>query len=114
MFGKLLLWFSSYLSDQRQRVVLNGIFFEWMAVLAGVTQGSILGPLLFHNFINYIAKCIGASIRVFADHTSLYIIADRPDQAAIILNTDLKTISARVNAWLVAFNPSKTLSTIFV
>ena len=47
-------------------------------------------PLLFLIFINDIVKCIGASIRLFVDDSSLYIIVDLPDQAAIILNTDLK------------------------
>ena len=107
---KILLWFSSYLSDRRQRVVLNGIFSDCMAVFAGVPQGSILGPLLFLIFINDIVKSIGASIRLFADDSSLYIIVDLPDQSAIILNTDLKTVSDWANSWLVAFNASKTLS----
>ena len=84
-----------------------------MAVFAGVPQGSILGPLLFLIFINDIVKCIGASIRLFAKNTSLYSIIDLPDQAARILNTDLKTISDWANSWLVTFNASKTLSIIF-
>ena len=66
------------------------MFSDWMAVFAGVPQDSILGPLLFLIFINDIVKCIGASIRLFADDTSMYIIVDLPDQAAIILNTDQK------------------------
>ena len=44
---KILLWLSSYLSDRRQRVVLNGIISDWIAVFAGVPQGSIIGPYYF-------------------------------------------------------------------
>ena len=60
-----------------------------MAVFAGVTQGSILGPLLFFIFINII-NCIGASILLFADDTGLYILVDLLDQEGRTLNTDLK------------------------
>ena len=109
----VLAWSSSYLSGRKQRVVFNGKFSEWVEALAGVPQGSILGPLLFLIYINDIVKRIGGSIRLFADDTSLYIIVDLPEQAARILNADLQTISQWTNSWLVTFNPSKTLSMIF-
>ena len=69
------------------------IFQKWVEVLAGVSQGSILGPLLFLIFINDIANHIGGSIRLFANDTSLYIIVNLPEDAARILNADLQTIS---------------------
>ena len=56
-----------------------------MEVLAGVLQGSLVGPMLFLWFIR-----IGSSIRLFADVTSLFVVDDLPEQAAVILNTDLK------------------------
>ena len=43
----LLTWFSDYLTDRKQRVVLPGTSSSWTSVKAGVLQGSILGPLLF-------------------------------------------------------------------
>ena len=70
----IINWFLSYLSNRRQRVVINGQASDWASVLAGVPQGSILGPLLFLIFINDIVKHIGCSIRLFADDTSLYIL----------------------------------------
>ncbi|MCG8077783.1 MAG: reverse transcriptase family protein, partial [Candidatus Thiodiazotropha taylori] len=108
--GNTLRWFSSYLSNRKHRVVLNGQSSDWAPVQAGVPQGSILGPLLFLLYINDIVNEIGCNIRLFADDTSLYIIVDCPLQAATLLNNDLSTISEWADKWLVAFNANKTLS----
>ena len=40
-------WFASYLSKRRQRVVINDQSLDWVQILAGDLQGSILGPPLF-------------------------------------------------------------------
>ena len=107
---RLLKWFSSYLSDRRQRVVINGQASGWTYIKAGVPQGSILGPLLFLIYINDIVNELHASVRLFADDTSLYIIVDTPNSAAIILNNDLNYITSWAADWLVDSNASKTLS----
>ncbi|MEW8546433.1 MAG: reverse transcriptase domain-containing protein, partial [Candidatus Thiodiazotropha sp.] len=109
---QLVQWFSSYLSDRKQRVVIDGQSSDWASVQAGVPQGSILGPLLFLLYINDIVRDIGCSIRLFADDTSLYIVVDSPQVAANLLNTDLNTISNWAETWLVDFNASKTSSMI--
>ena len=89
----LLRWFKSYLSHRRQRVVLNGVESNWADVLAGVPQGSILGPLLFLIYTNDIVNNIRSSIRLFADDTTIYIFINTPQTAAFILITDLETIN---------------------
>ena len=89
--GNLLLWFRSYLTDRKQRVVPCAES-EYTYIRAGVPQGSILGLLLFLLFINDIVDEIGCHIRLFADDTSLYITVENPDMAAELLNIDLDKI----------------------
>ena len=45
--GNLLSWFTSYLNMRSQNVVFRGKCSSLKNLLAGVPQGSILGPLLF-------------------------------------------------------------------
>ena len=47
--GNLLLLLTDFLKNRKQRVVLNGQVSSWADILAGVPQGSILGPLFFFN-----------------------------------------------------------------
>ena len=45
--NQALNWFTSYLSDRTQRVVVNGGLPDTFPLAQGVPQGSCLGPLLF-------------------------------------------------------------------
>ena len=111
-YDELLNWFSSYLSNRRQRVVINGQASEWTHVLVGVSQGSILELLLFLIYINGTLNELHASVRLFADDISLYIIVQNPNTAATILNHDLHCIETWGAQWLVDFNAVKTFSQI--
>ena len=40
-------WIEQWLTDRRQRVVIDGEVSNWKPFLSGVQQGSVLGPILF-------------------------------------------------------------------
>ena len=48
--GLLLDWSSDYLTNRKQRVVIQGGTSDWQFIRDGVPQGSILGPLLFFYY----------------------------------------------------------------
>jgi len=47
--GNLLSFLSNYLTDRKQTVILPGSHSTPIEILAGVPQGSILGPLMFFS-----------------------------------------------------------------
>ena len=44
-------WIEQWLTDRRQRVVVDGEVSNWKSVLSGVPQGSLSGPILFLIYI---------------------------------------------------------------
>ena len=62
--GNLLSLLKSFLNNMFQRVVLNGQCSNWLSLLAGVPQGSILGPLLFLIYINDLPDGLESSVKL--------------------------------------------------
>ena len=63
-----------FLTNRKQRVVLNGKSSSWTNVKARVPQGSILGPLLFLIYIKDLSDGLSSNTKLFADDTSLFFM----------------------------------------
>ena len=50
--GSLLKLIENYLHNRKQRVLLNALYSDYSSIESGVTQGSVLGPLLFLVYIH--------------------------------------------------------------
>ena len=105
---------SSFLSNRRLRVVLDGKSSEEYRVNAGVPQGSILGPTLFLLYINDLPDDVICDIAICADDTTLYSRCDRASdlwqqlELASELESDLRGMVDWVKKWLVDFSAGKT------
>jgi len=58
--------------NRKMTVVINGEETNCAAVLSGVPQGSVLGPLLFLIYVNELPATIESSVRMFADDAKLW------------------------------------------
>ena len=65
-------WIEQWLTDRRQRVVVDGEVSNWKSVLSGVPQGSVLGPILFLIYINDLDDSITSNVLKFAGDTKLF------------------------------------------
>ena len=100
----------SYLTDRTQRCHVNGVLSTAQYVLCGIPQGSILGLLLFINYmLNDFSTCLQQTTPgMFADDT--YITTAHEDISAIdcSLNSDLTAAHNWLKTNKLSCNTSKT------
>ena len=71
--GTALRWLKSYLSNRQQYVEFNGVSSESLEIKCGVSQGSILGPLLFLLYTNDLCNASKVvDFIIFADDRNLF------------------------------------------
>ena len=99
--GIVLSWLKSYLSNRQQFVSIDNVESSLLNIKCGVPQGSILGPLLFLIYINYIVNSSTVlAFVLFADDTNI-----------VLSHTNLNELR-KVSSWFkcnkLSLNISKT------
>ena len=73
--GTSLAWIKSYLTNREQRVTINGVTSEAIALTIGVPQGSVLGPILYILFTSPMSATMeeySMDRQSYADDNQLY------------------------------------------
>ena len=117
--GQIFGLISSFLSNKRLRVVLDGKSSQEYPVNAGVPQGSIIGPKLFLLYINDLPDDVICNIAIYADDTTLYSKLDQASnlrkqlELASELESNIRDTVDWGRKWLVDFNAGKTQLVLF-
>ena len=83
---------------------------EWIPIVSGVSQGSVLGPFPFILYTSEMLELVEKRLYTYADDSTLLAVvrkpADRPAVAAS-LNRGLARIQEWCNHWCMILNPNK-------
>ena len=105
--GILRLLFD-YITNRKQRIKTGSSFSSWCDINTGVSQGSILGPLLLNIFINDLYFFITKSeICNFADDNTLYSCNKNLEHVFSNLKYDLRNVLDGFKINSMKANPGK-------
>jgi hypothetical protein len=91
----------SYLANRTQMCSVNGALWCTKLVACGISQGSILGPLLFLMYINDLP-------RIFADDTTLTVSGKSIQDVEVAINHDHTNVKQWLSANRLSLNLVKT------
>ena len=99
-------WIEQWLTDRKQRVVVDREVSNWKPVMSGVPQVSVLGPILFLIYINDLEEGVTSKILKFADVTKLFRkIKGNEDKQQ--LQDDIDKLIKWSEKWQMLFNFQK-------
>ena len=86
-------WIESYLTGRSQYVIFDGKVSETRSIKCGVSQGSIIEPLLFILSVNDICNVSPILFKIlYADDTCVLISGNHLNNLIKMLNIELYTI----------------------
>ena len=102
-----LKYIYSYLTGRQHRTKVNNSFSSWADILAGMPQGSILGPDLFNIYINDLFLFIIEKLGNYADDNTPHAVKKNIHTLLSSLENDTSILARWFNDNYFKMNPDK-------
>ena len=86
-------WFQSYLSDRQQLVDVSGTLSSHANISCGISQGSILRPLLLSIYLNDMSGAVSNKLLLYADDSAILVADKCISNIETILQNELEIVS---------------------
>ena len=97
-----------YLCNISQVVHANAVLSDFKTYKTGISQGSIMGPLLFIFFVNCLPDVVTCKTVMYADDISLICRGRTVDELKAHLESNLKAVAKWFKANKLTLNTNKT------
>ena len=112
---KFILWLADFLSNRKQRVIIQGVTSENVTnVTSGVPQGSVLAPYIFAFHMGTLSPSLPQTLLVkYADDVSILIPFNDPDELSTSVLKEVENIKKWCASHGLKVNEEKTKSLVF-
>jgi hypothetical protein len=109
----LIKLITSWLSQRKFKVSVEGEMSTPRYMQVGVPQGSVLSPTLYNLYINDTRQTPGVNLVLFADDTSLYATDRKEGYVLRKIQHGLDSMAAWCKRWNIKINEDKTRAIYF-
>ena len=104
MNGQVIAWIGSYLKDREQFVQIENTKSSIRQLFRGVSQGSVLGPLLYVLYTAPIADIIKSydlHYHLYADDSQIYVFFPSQSQDLCLVKSKLEACVQHIDSWMI-------------
>ena len=103
----------AYISDRFFRIKHQDVYSCIKPILAGVTQGSVLGPILYLLYTSDVPTNLTCFTATFADDTALLTTGNSVKESTEALQTAINSVLQWTNKWRIKLNNLKLVHVDF-
>jgi hypothetical protein len=103
----------SFLTGRSQCVKVNGTLSDSRPTVCGVPQGSLLGPILFDVYVNFLSQAVQSHIVQYADDVAMVRSHTNYNELKNMLGNDLRALIAYFRDLGLRLNVGKTEFMVF-